>query len=210
MLTASRFLNVFCKDRATPRLVRVAGAVLFSLIVLMTGRSDAAQRARVPDELAITKAIEGYFAAQPGYQKGDLITRAHIEKIVTKLQSAGVKLNDASGIAKRGLADDSFLVRELSTPDGRRFMRKIADQPGTYSRIDRLSTIPRGQQTVRDLVRMKDGDKLIDYMVTTKGGRNMGSMLSGARGGVDLNKATGRIYTADDLIAAIKAAIVKP
>jgi hypothetical protein len=89
-------------------------------------------------------------------------------------------------------------------------MRKIADQPGTYSRIDRLSTIPRGQQTIRDLVRMKDGDKLVDYMATTKGGRNMGGMLSGARGGVDLNKPTGRIYTADDLIAAIKAAIAKP
>jgi hypothetical protein len=88
-------------------------------------------------------------------------------------------------------------------------MRKIADQPGAYSRIDRLSTIPRGQQTVRDLVRMKDGDKMIDYMATTKGGRNMGSMMAGARGGVDLNKATGRIYTADDLIAAIKSAIAK-
>jgi hypothetical protein len=190
-------------------MVRGAGAILFSVIFLMTGEANTAQRPHVATEAAIAKAIEGYFAAQPGYENGDLITRSQIERIVAKVQSVGVKLDEASGIAKRGLADDSFLVRELSTADGRRFMRRIANDKGAYARLDRLSTIPRGQQTVRDLVRMKDGDRLIEYMATTKGGRNMGGMLSGARGGIDLNKPTGRIYTADDLIAAIKAAMAK-
>ncbi len=120
-----------------------------------------------------------------------------------------MKVPDAARIVKLGLGDDSFLVRELSTAEGRKFMRKIAQEPGTYSRLDRLSTIPRGQSLIHDLVRQKDGDKLLEYLATTKGGQNMGGMMAQARGGVDLNKPTGRIYTADDLIAAIKTALSK-
>ena len=81
----------------------------------------------------------------PDYQKDDLITRSQIEKVVAKLVSDGVKISDPASIAKRGLADDSFLVRELSTPSGKRFMRKIAPRSGAYSHLDRLSTIPRGR-----------------------------------------------------------------
>jgi predicted enzyme related to lactoylglutathione lyase len=76
--------------------------------------------------------------------------------------------------------------------------------------LDRLSSIPRGQTIVHDLVRQKDGDRFVEYLTTTKGGQNMGGMMAQARGGVDLNKPTGRIYTADDLIAALKSALAKP
>jgi hypothetical protein len=217
MLATRFFASDHCKDCAVPLSVRGFIRVHFCpltlgviFLVYMTGLAAAAQRGRVPDDLTLTKAIESYFASQPGYQKGDLITRSQVEKFLAKLQAAGVKLSDAASIAKLGLPDESFIVRELSTPDGRRFMRKIAHDPGTYARLDRLSTIPRGQTTIRDLVRQKDGDKLIEYMATTKGGKAMGGMMAGARGGVDLNKSTGRIYTADDLIAVLKAALAKP
>ena len=59
-------------------------------------------------------------------------------------------------------------------------------------------------------MRTKDGDKMIEYLATTKGGKNMSSMMAQARGGVDLNKPTGRIYTADDLVAVLTDAITKP
>jgi hypothetical protein len=51
---------------------------------------------------------------------------------------------------------------------------------------------------------------MIQYLATTKGGKNMGGMMAQARGGVDLNKPTGRIYTAEDLVAALKTAMAKP
>ena len=60
----------------------------------------------------------------------------------------------------------------------RSFMRKIAPRSGAFSHLDRLSTIPRGQSIVRDLVRQKDGDKMIEYMATTKGGKNMSGMMA--------------------------------
>lgn len=170
----------------------------------------AAPRLSVPTDRAVAKVVEEFFASQPGYQKDDLINQSQIEKVVAKLVSNGLKIHDPSSIPKRGLADNSFLVRELSTPDGKRFMRKIAPRPGAYARLDRLSTISGGQSLVRDLIRQKDGDKMIEYIATTKGGKNMGGMMAQARGGVDLNKPTDRIYTADDLVAALKAATANP
>ena len=45
-------------------------------------------------------------------------------------QAAGWKVPNAEQIVELGLADNSFLVRELSTPAGRKFMRKIASAAG--------------------------------------------------------------------------------
>lgn len=181
-----------------------------ALAIYMADFVVAAPRPQPQDDRAITKVVDEFFASQPGFQKGDLITRSQIEKVVAKLVSDGVTISDPASMVKLGLADDSFLVREFSTPNGKRFMRKIAPSSGGYSHLDRLSTIPRGQTTVRDLMRTKDGDKMIEYLATTKGGKNMGGMMAQARGGVDLNKPTGRIYTADDLVTALKDAMVKP
>ena len=82
-------------------------------------------------------------------------------------------------------------------------MRKVGRHPGAFSRLDRLSTISRGQTFVRDLIRSADGDKFIEYLTTTRGGRNLGSSLAGAQHGTDLNQPTGRIYTAEDLMAVL-------
>jgi hypothetical protein len=175
----------------------------------MTGSATGAQRTATPKDHVITQAVEWYFSTVPGYEKGDLITRSQIEKIIAKLESVGVKVPNAADVVKLGLAEDSFLVRELSTAEGKRFMRKMGAHSGMYTNLDRLSTIPRGQTTVHDLIRQKDGDKFIQYLATTKGGQRMGDMMGQARGGTDLNKPTGRIYTADDLIAVLKSAVAK-
>ena len=185
----------------------VAG--IAALAVFMTGSTNAAQRTYPLDETSIVLAVESYFGSLRDYQKGDLIPRSQIEIVLAKLETAGVKVRDADSIVKLGLADESFLVRELSTADGRRFMRKVGRSAGGYSHLDRLSSIPRGQTIVHDLVRQKDGEKMLEYLATTKGGQKMGGMMAQARGGVDLNKPTGRIYTVDDLIAVLKAALEK-
>ena len=181
-----------------------------ALAIYMADFVLAAPRPETTNDRAVAKVVDEFFASQPGYQKGDLVTRSQIEKVVAKLVSKGVKISDPGGVVKLGLPDDSFLVRELSTPSGKRFMRKIAPRPGAYSHLDRLSTIPRGQTLIRDLMRTRDGDKMIEYLATTKGGKNMGDMMAQVRGGVDLNKPTGRIYTAEDLVAALKEAMAKP
>jgi hypothetical protein len=183
----------------------------FALIVAMlwTAFGVAAPQSGSPDFPTISRAVERWFEGQPDYQPGDLITRDQVATVLKKLDAAGVHVADATAIAQLALANDSFLVRELTTPAGRKFMRKLARDSGAFPRLDRLSEIPRGQKTISDLVHEKDGDKMIEYLTTTKGGQKMGSMMGAVAGGVDLNKPTGRIYTVEDFEAALKAALGK-
>lgn len=195
-------------DRRNNNHRSVLGFVVLAAM-LLTGPVRGAQQSTPRDFSTISRAIDAWFEKQPEYQPGDLITRTQIETVLKKLEAAGVHVPDAQAISQLGLANDSFLVRELTTPAGRRFMHKLAHDPSAYSHLDRLSEIPRGQKTISDLIREKDGDKMIDYLSTTKGGQKMGSMMGSVSGGVDLNKATGRIYTVDDFEAVLNAALSK-
>jgi hypothetical protein len=166
----------------------------------------AEQPSPAPDFSAITLGVEAYFAAAPGYKAGDLISHRQVAGALDRLKNDGFEIAAAEEILQLTLPDNSFLVTRLATPAGRRFMRKISDQPGAYARLDRLSSISRGQKLVNDLIRQKGGDELIRYLATD-GGRHLGQQLGAIPGGVNINKPTGRIYTVDDLLAALKRAI---
>jgi hypothetical protein len=204
------------KDYASPGPVRGLGhklmchrvllATLVIALYLMAGSIGAAPQVANPNAQTVKTAVEQYFVAVPNYQAGDLITRSQIEKLLAKFDDAGVPVPAPEELAARGVADSSFIARELSTAGGRKFMRRLASTPGAFSHVDRLSSISGGEQLIRDLVRGKDGDKLIEYLATTKGGQKMGKMMSAVPSGTDLNRPTGRIYTAADLVAAINAA----
>ena len=176
--------------------------------VLLTGIATAAPQPSPPDSAVVVGAVERFFASQPNYESGDLITRSQIEFVLTKLDDAGAKVPGAKKIAERGLPNDSFLIRQFSTPAGRSFMRKLSHTPGAFVRLDRLSAIPDGEKLIVDLMHDKGGYTLIEYLATTKGGQNMGAMMAAVPGG-DLNKPTGRIYTVADFVDAIKAAYAK-
>lgn len=174
------------------------------LSVSLAAEVASAQRPATDKSVMASVALEEHFASLPDYQPGDLVTRSQVAEALAKVADAGADVPNAEQILAASVPDNSFLARELSTPAGRKFMRKVARHPGAYSRLDRLSSISRGQTVVRDLIRSSEGDKFIEYLATTRGGRKLGSTLAGARQGTDLNEPTGRIYTADDLLAALE------
>jgi hypothetical protein len=157
-----------------------------------------------PDFDKVSQTVIAYFQSQPDHQRGDLISQRDVKAALAQISEIGWDVPSQEKIVNRVLADSSFLIRELSTPDGRKFMRKLSGQPGTYTRLDRLSTISNGQDTIRTLIHDPGGQDLIIYMATTAGGKKLGKMMAGTQGGVDLNKPTGRIYTADQLIEELK------
>jgi hypothetical protein len=145
-----------------------------------------------------------HFASLRDYQPGDLLSQSQIGNALETVRDAGWDVPDPKSIISRALPHGSFLVKELSTPAGKKFMRRIGRHPGTYNRLDRLSTIAGGQALVRSLIREKGGDAMLEYLATTAGGNRLGRMASSAQRGVDLNKPTGRIYTADEFIAVLQ------
>src|SRR3990172_12780163 len=142
--------------------------------------SDADAR---PDFAVIEQAVLNYFASQPDYKPGDLVTQKQVDEALLRVEEAGWEVPERDEVVDRALGESSFLVRELSKPAGRKFMRKIAQPKGAYVRLDRLSTISRGEEVVRQLIREKGGYEMIEYMATTKGGHNLGRMMAGAQQG---------------------------
>lgn len=169
---------------------------------LMVDFAVAAPRDNQPTADQLTRAIDRWFAAQDNYEPGDLITRSQVSAVLGKLADAGAKIPDAEKIADLALDDNSALIRQLSTPAGRKFMRRLANDPGAFANLDRFSRAQGGEHIIGQLIGEKGGDKLIEYMALP-GGRKM---LASVPGAGDPNKPTGRIYTVDDLNAAVAAA----
>jgi hypothetical protein len=183
------------------RLRQCQVVILIGLIQVSSVAADPPAR---PDFALVVQAVGDYMQTQPDQQPRDLLTQRQVRAALAAVVAAGWDLPGQDKIAARALADNSFVIRELSTPEGRKFMRKLAQHPGTYSRLDRLSTLGNGQDTIHTLIRTKQGEDLIIYMATTSGGKNLGKMMAGTQGGVDLNKPTDRIYTAEDLLTALR------
>ena len=145
-----------------------------------------------------------HFQSLPSYQPGGILAKSEVEPIFKHLRQMGWRVADQKAILDQVPADNSFLVRELRTPAGRKFTTHIAKYPDGYDRLDRLSRLPQGKKLVRDFIRGPEGYKMLQYMTETRGGKNMGKLLSKAPKGKNFNKPTGRIYTLDMLLDALK------
>lgn len=153
----------------------------------------------------IDATVSGYFAAVPGHQAGDIISRNQVEPLLTKLAAMGWKIPDAQGLLAKVPADSSWLVANLRTPRGKKFMRKIAAYPQGYDRTDRLSAISDGRKIVGALIQGPDGEEMIEYLTTTRTGKNSSKQLTAVPGGTDFDKPTGKLYTVDALLAELSA-----
>ena len=89
-------------------------------------------------------------------------------------------------------------------------MRKVSSDPTVYDRLDRVSQHKRGKATIRELVRLPDGEK---YTKAKSGPGNptiSDLVLIYDRGSAkkraikDYDKPTGTIYTGDAFLQRLK------
>jgi hypothetical protein len=200
---------MYRQDAKPIRRVRRLALQTIAIFAFAAGGAGAALAEAPPSFDLVVRALTEYFKSLPDYQRGDLLSQQQVAGALQAVAQVGWDVSDAKQITELALPANSFLVGELATPDGKRFMRKISKSPGTYSRLDRLSRLSQGQQVVSQLVGDVGGDVFITYLATTNSGHNLGQMMGGTPNGSDLNLPTGRIYTADDLLAALKKSYKK-
>lgn len=190
------------------RMSRFSVAVVLAWGLAVASLDEAAWGGEKPQSLPafteVEKIVLRHFALLPDYRSGDIIARSEVEPLFTQLEHVGWKVADREDILRRVPADNDYLVQKLRSSRGREFMRRIANYPGAYDRLDRLSWLPHGRQTAHDLIHKKGGEEMIKYLTTASGGSEMGKMLSSASKGADFNKPTGRIYTPKLLLARLK------
>ena len=165
--------------------------------------SAAEPATKPPPFSAVERAVTGYFKER-GLLPNDLVTRQDVAPLLVQLRQKKLTTADTGRISGDLLTEGEFLVEQLRTPSGRKFMRQIAGLPNAYDKLDRLSRMPHGQQTIRDLIRGPGGEKLIEYMMTTPGGKALGRELSNSPQGAGFNAPTGRIYTTTMLLARLR------
>ena len=138
------------------------------------------------------------------YKKNDIITRDQVVPILQRFKARGWEIKGSRKFTDRLLSPVDYMVRQLRSKQGLRFMRQINQYDGGYDRLDRLRRMPYGKRRVRELITTPDGYKLIQYMTTTKYGLNLGRQLSKGVNGANFNKPTGRIYTVKSLVEELE------
>lgn len=161
---------------------------------------------KIPPWEEVLKMTQAYFTEMTGYESGDFLTRNQIKPLFRQLQKAGWTVKAEKEILKRLHADADYLSRQLSTPKGIIFMRRVSRMPGGYDRLDHLLAMPYGKRNIRDFINSPGGFTMIEYMTTTQGGKNLGKYLSQAKTGKGFNEPTNYIYTESELIQALKQA----
>ena len=175
--------------------------------------SDPGKVKSIPPFSEVQKTVWQHFEKQGDFQPGDLITREQVEPLLAQLQRMGLPLSDAKQILDKLPAKGDFLVEQFSTPGGRKLMRRVAAAPDVYDRLDRLSQMPHGRQTVRDMISSPGGEKMVDYMTKSPAGVGVGKIMSSGQQAEQFGSPTGRIYTVDVLLTRLQqshAAASKP
>lgn len=152
----------------------------------------------------IERAVQAYFQQLPDYELGDIITRSQVEPLLRREKSLSWLSAEQPAILNQLLEDDDFLVTQLRTQAGRRFLSQISKYPNGLDRLDRLSRLSQGRKAVDNIIHVRDGYKLIETLATTPNGTALGNVLSKTQEGADFNKPTGRIYTQALLLTRLK------
>jgi hypothetical protein len=190
----------------------LARRLIFALAALVASKSFAQgepSQEPLPAWIEIRATLQAHFARLPDLHTGDLITASDAAPALLELEKLGWKEVSCGQAASRLLEDGSFLARELRSPPGRVFMRRVSGYRLIYDRLDRISQMPGGQKLLHDMIRLPDGHRYAQ-MQPHQGVPPMVDFLPKGVSGKsprvpDLDKPTGRIYTQSDLLTQLEA-----
>ena len=180
-------------------LIRGLGLALLLSLFSVGSLVQGADTKPLPAWNDINSYVDRHFENTPDFQPGDIISVSNVEPLLDGLDKMGWTVLNRKTLLNIVPKDSDFVVKQLRTKPGYLFMRQISKYPLCYDRLYHLAAIPRGRQQVYDLVRAKDGYKMIEYMTTTQQGKNLGTQLSHSPHGENFNKSTGLIYTEKEL-----------
>ena len=176
-------------------------------VAFLAGSAGAAAE-KLPPWSVVEHTVAEQLASIQNYRDGDLLSQSQAAPIFAQLETHGWVVADGAKILASILPDDDFLVEELRTPAGVKFMRKIAAYPQAYDEIDLLSRLPKGDLMVRDFLRFAHSDRTFNNKQGPSPAMYARLVPDQKRQGVptpkDFEKPTGRVYTAGQLVARLQ------
>ena len=178
-------------------------AVLVLLwVAFSSSRIGGATTAQPSEQLKST--VHNYLSADSGYQRGDLITRSHLEDLQLYLRrTQGHSLATHLRWRKRMLPDTAPLAK-IFYSEGRPLLRKAAEKLGGYAALDRLSRSIAGQKTLQEAIKKNSTDLL--YQTVADEEKKLAANRKNAEDSRTKPSRKQRIYTAADYLSALAAA----
>lgn len=148
--------------------------------------------------------IQEKLTKNPYYTPGALLSRHDVEPIFNYLLERGVTIAaDQEELYDSILPDNAHLVRLLKTPNGRTFMKNIANDPTAYDRLERLSWNPDGRRLIEGFINSKDGVTKFQNLKTGDQIGKLSKSLAADSRITDYLLPTGHIHTADALTKSL-------
>jgi hypothetical protein len=159
---------------------------------------------RLSDFSKVKNLVNWHFSLRRDYSPGDILSRSNVEPVLKQLRLIGWTIPNQKSILNRVPRDGNYLVRQLRRKAGRKFMRNVREYPLIYDRLDRLTGLASGRQALQEMIKMPDGHKVMLELTQKTDGKKADPILARVRTGANFDKPTGRIYTVEILLKALK------
>jgi hypothetical protein len=184
-------------------------AFLLALAIISPARSAPVDLQKEWKKIA--KVCDEFFDQVSHHHPYAIITKSEVAPLQATLARAGWLIPEAqwNDTMRLVLSDNDYIVRNLQTNQGRKFMRKVAAKyPKVYDRLDRLAhTEGGGRPAAAGLIAAPDAEYTVAYMFTKGGEKSWASMLPQR---YQFDQPTGRLYTAESLKKHLEELFMPP
>ncbi|MCA9219215.1 MAG: hypothetical protein KDA71_02745 [Planctomycetales bacterium] len=192
--------------------MRTIGLAGFLVLTFMTSCPEVsrAQSKIFPSWGQVLGLAEIHFQSLPDFERTDLLSQAEVSPLFESMsKQIHWEPADRAELLRRVPATSEFLVQQLRSERGTLFMRKVAGEELIYDRLDRISRESGGQALIRDLIKLPDAERYAKKE-TARAVPDLVELLPRKRNSrdrvvKDYDQPTGRLYTIDAFMAALKA-----
>lgn len=129
-----------------------------------------------------------------------VISRNQAKVFFEELAKLGWEVTDRQKILERVPLESNYVVGQLQTSDGQRFLRVHGQKPGVIDRLDRMGRFPNGQTILHDLLAGPAGHHaMLAYMISPQGAEQLWQAVGHTMDAQQFLRPTGKIYTAQAL-----------
>jgi hypothetical protein len=166
--------------------------------------SAAGEKPAMPDWKAVASTAKTHFQTLPNYRAGDIVSQGQVKPLLVKLAKAGWKVSDEKALLAQICPDDDFVVRQLRTKSGQKFMRSTGGSAEQYDYLRRLAETKGGDRTVADILKLPNGSEVLSSLVESKAGKDISRRLAEGPRTQGYNTPTGMLYTETQILTRIE------
>lgn len=159
----------------------------------------------MPDWKTVESTAKTHFKSLPNYQPGDVVSQGQVKPLLAQLAKLGWKVSDERALLSQICTDDDFVVRQLRTKSGLKFMRSTGGAAAAqYDYLRRLGATKGGDRQVANILALPNGNEVLAALTDSKAGKDISRRLAEGPRTRNYDTPTGMLYTQTQILARLK------